>query len=541
MQSKRLSLGLDFGTESVRAVLVEIDGGRVRGQAAARYEHGVIDRALPTGGGRLPPDYALQHPGDWLSAAGKAVRAARRLAGNATIAGIGVDFTSCTMLPARGDGTPLCLLPRWSRQPLAWPKLWKHHGAKVETDRINEVARERSEPWLARYGGVVGIEWFFPKMLETLRHAPAVYRAAEVWLEAGDWFVWQLVDGPFPACSPRNLTRSTCQAGYKAQWSRDAGYPSAPFLAAVHPGLADAVQRRMPGTLRAPGAPAGRLTSAAAQRLGLTAGIPVATAIIDAHAGVPGSGVAGADTLVMVLGTSSCHMLNSRVERLAPGLAGVVADGILPGFFGYETGQASVGDAFDWVVRTVGSTHEALTREAARLPPGGVLALDWLNGCRTPLMDGRLAGAFAGLTLGTTPAHLYRAMIEATGFGVRWIVDTLRDAGVPVRRLVASGGLPRKSPLLMQIYADILGQPIRAAASDQSVALGAAMLGAIACGAGAPTRVIRAMTPRREPAPVRPRPAMRRAYEPLYRLYRDLAAGDGATAAALRALRDAAS
>jgi L-ribulokinase len=523
MPRSGVALGLDFGTESVRALLVALDG-RELGSAVARYRHGQIVERLPGSSDKLPADFALQHPADWLDGAARAVRRALRQAGigSADVRSIGVDFTSCTMLPARADGTPLCLLPELAAEPLAWPKLWKHHGAKVETERMNDVARTRNEPWLARYGGTIGLEWFFPKVYETLRAAPHVYRAAEVWLEGGDCFVWQLVGGP-----ASELPRSTCQAGYKALWNAADGYPSADYFAEVDRRLARVVPDKMPGRLVAPGCPAGELQPPAARRLGLAAGLPVSAAIIDAHAGVPGAGVAEPDTLVMVLGTSSCHMLNSQIERLVPGVAGIVRDGILPGFFGYETGQAAVGDAFDWLRRLTGQTDFAeLDRLAAELPPGadGVEALDWLNGCRTPLMDGRLRGALAGLTLAHGPQHLYRALIEATAYGLRWIVDLLREGGVPVRRFVATGGLPHHNPLLVQIYADVLGEPVRIAASRQGPALGAAILGAVAAGAkvsgfGSAAAAVRAMA-RGVGTVVRPQRAAQRAYEPLYRRYR---------------------
>ena len=232
-------------------------------------------------------------------------------------------------------------------------------------------------------------------MLETLNKRPDVYQATDVWIEAGDWLVWQLTNGPFPDCSPKKIRkRSTCQAGYKAMWNRDGGYPSREYFAAVHPKMADVAEKKMPGELRSPASRAGLLTRRAAQLLGLNAGTPVATAIIDAHAGVPGAGVGEADTMVLVLGTSACHMLNSAVEKFVPGVAGVVAEGILPGYFGYETGQASVGDAFGWLVEQFDLDHAEMMEKATRFPPGsgGVLALDWLNGCRTPLMDGRLTG-----------------------------------------------------------------------------------------------------------------------------------------------------
>ena len=300
------------------------------------------------------------------------------------------------------------------------------------------------------------LDWFFPKVLETVNQR-RVYDAAEVWLEAGDWLVCKY-DGPFPHCSTDALVRSTCQAGYKAMWNRQTGFPSADYFGALHPEMRNVVAEKMPRNTDEPGMNAGVLSGRSAALLGLRPGIPVSVAIIDAHSGVPGAAVASPSTLVMVMGTSSCHMMNSRVERMVPGVAGVVEEGILPGYFGYETGQASVGDAFAWVARTTGLSHEELNRRAESLPPGsgGVVALDWLNGCRTPLMDGRLSGAFVGVTLDTKPEQVYRAIMEATAFGVRWIVETLREAGVPCRRFVASGGLPGKSPLLMQIYSDVL-------------------------------------------------------------------------------------
>jgi L-ribulokinase len=547
MGSPCYSIGLDFGTESVRALVVDVRDGPVAGQAVDEYAHGVIDDALPTNGAKLPADYALQDPRDWLNSAAASCKSAIVAAGAkpGDVVGIGVDFTSCTMLPCRPDGTPLCLSEPFDKVALAWPKLWKHHGAKAETDRINELARQRNEPWLARYGGAIGLEWFFPKVLETLNHAPDAYGAADVWLEAGDWLVWQLIAGPYPNCSEATLIRSTCQAGYKAMWNSMTGFPTAEYFAAVHPKLADVVTAKMSGALMAPGQRAGTLTAEAAALLGLEEGIPVSAAIIDAHAGVPGAGVAEPDTLVLVMGTSSCHMMNSRVEKLAPGIAGVVEDGILPGYFGYETGQASVGDAFAWMADTLKLSHAELAEGAAELAPasGGVLALDWFNGCRTPLMDGRLSGALVGLTLNTRPPQIYRALLEATALGLKWIVETLRGAGVPVKRFVASGGLPGKSPLLMQIYADVLGEEIRLAQSEQPVALGAAILGACAAdkritGHQTIESAVRAMARQRSEIVYRPRPETREPYERLYALYRSVGNCDAPIARAMRELRD---
>jgi L-ribulokinase len=476
-----IALGLDFGTESIRALFVDLQGNE-KASAVVPYGHGQIIDYLPNTNDRLPADFALQHPLDWVDSAAKAVQAGLKSGpiDPTAVVSIGVDFTSCTMLPALKDGTPLCVDSRWATEKFAWPKLWKHHGAKSQTDRINALARERKEPWLGRYGGTIGLEWFFPKILETLENAPAVYDATEVWLEAGDWLVWQLVGG-----DASQLARSSCQAGYKGMWHRRDGFPSPEFFAALHPKMGDVVKAKMPGRMLAPGQSAGGLFSAMAERFGLPAGIPVSAATIDAHAGVPGAGAADPGTLVMVMGTSSCHMLNATVERAVPGVAGVVEDGILPGFFGYETGQAAVGDAFDWFRRAMGhDTFENLTKLAVELPPGadGVLCVDWFNGCRTPLMDGSLKGAFTGLTLSHGTHHLFRALMEASAFGLRWIVDILRESGVPVEKFIATGGLPHHNPLVVQIYADVLGSPVGVHPSKQGPALGAAILGVLAAG-----------------------------------------------------------
>jgi L-ribulokinase len=528
-----VALGLDFGTESVRALLVD-DRGKELGSATSPYAHGQITSTLPKSRKPLPPAYALQHPQDWLDSAATAVRSAMRRTklSASDVASIGVDFTSCTMLPTLADGTPLCQFKDFASEPLAWPKLWKHHGAARQTERMNAVARRRNEPFLQDYGGTIGLEWFFPKVLETLEDAPHVYAAAEVWLEAGDWFVWQLVGGP-----AAELPRSTCQAGYKALWSGKSGYPSPEFLKAVHPKLTHVVREKMPGRLLTPGQSAGQLTAKQAKRFGLSPGVAVSAAVIDAHAGVPGAGAAEPGILVMVLGTSSCHMINATEHRYVPGVSGVVEGGILPGMFGYETGQAAVGDAFDWLRRLTGQpSFDELNRAARDVPPtaDGVRCLDWLNGCRTPLMDGDLRGTFSGLTLRHEPAHLYRALMEGSAFGLRWIVDLLREHGVPVKKFVATGGLPHHNPLLVEIYADVLGEPIHVHPSKHGPALGAAILGALAASDRTPFRsasqAVRAMAgPSKEhtdrtPHVVRPNRRNKSAYAAAYEEYRSLAA-----------------
>ena len=536
-----ISLGLDFGTESVRAILVDTSGKQLA-IATSDYAHGQITERLPSSTLSLPPRYALQSPGDWLDSAAEATRAAIETAGISrdAVVGIGVDFTSCTMLPTTLDGTPLCELASFKDVPLAWPKLWKHHGAIEQTERLNRVAKQRNESFLGRYGGTIGLEWFFPKMLETIEYAPQVAAAAEVWVEAGDWFVWQLVGGP-----AETLTRSTCQAGYKAMWSASNGYPSSDYLNAVHPELARAAAECLPGVMRSPGERAGELSIAMADRLGLRAGTPVSTAIIDAHSAVPGVGAAEPGTLVMVLGTSSCHMLNSTVLSEVPGVAGIVDGGILPGMFGYETGQAAVGDAFAWLRRLLGlDSFESIANAAKSLPPGanGVRCLDWMNGCRTPLMDGALRGAFIGLGLEHGPQHLYLALMEASAFGLRWIVELLRDGGIAIDRLVATGGLPHHNRAIVEVYADVLGLDIEIHPSTQGPAIGAAVLGMIAAGSKASgfESVIDAATAMASVSAgkqdiVRSRPERTQVYNSLYRNYRRLAAH---TADSVHVLRD---
>jgi L-ribulokinase len=531
-----LFLGLDFGTESVRA-LVSDDRGRIAATAVAAYPRGQIVRGSPAGrelfDPPLPPTFALQDPDDWLTASFEAVRRATAGLDAGAVAGIGVDFTSCTVLPASSDGTPLSAGTGAGR-PHAWPKLWKHHGAGAQAAHMTEVARRRGEDWLGRYGGVIGLEWFFPKVLEVIDEDPEVAADAEVWVEGGDWFVWQLTGAPSLGGrrDAAQMVRSTCQAGYKAQWSRADGFPSAAYLDACHPALVEVVEKKVPGTFLAPGTRAGELSAAAAGRMGLREGIAVSAAVIDAHAGVPGAGVGATGTLVMVLGTSGCHMIMSDVERHIPGVAGVVGDGILPGSYGYETGQAAVGDSFEWVRRLCGADdHGALEELARHIPPGaeGLFAIDWFNGCRTPLMDGRLRGAILGADLHHGPAHLYRAMLEASACGLAWVVETLRDGGVPVDRFVATGGLPRQNALFGEVVASVLDAPVEVHQVDHGPALGAAVLGAMASGRFTDAaEAVDSMAGARSEVPpsriVLPDPDRAADHADLYRRYREMAA-----------------
>ena len=492
MAGRRYAIGVDFGSKSARAVLVDVADGLELGTEVYRYRNGVIDEHLPTPDGdvRLGPDWALQDPNDYLETFRRAVPAvlSRAAVDPADVIGIGIDFTACTMLPTRADGTPLCFLDEFRRDPHAWVKLWKHHAAQPEADDINRVAAEMGETWLSRYGGKISSEWFFPKALQILREAPDVYRAADRLIEAADWVVWQLTGVE---------TRNSCTAGYKAIWSAEDGFPRDEFFAALDPAFAGVVDEKMSRSIARLGEAAGRLSARAAAWTGLPEGIAVAVANVDAHVSAPAARVTEPGTLVAIMGTSTCHVILSDTAPVIPGACGVVRDGIVPGYFGYEAGQSAVGDIFAWFVehsvpplyhekaRTRGvSVHEVLEEEAAALRPGesGLLALDWWNGNRSVLVDADLSGLMLGMTLATTSPEMYRALIEATAFGTRTIIDAFEAGGIEVLQVVTCGGLPEHNRLLMQIYADVTGRSLRMAASAQTPALGSAMFAAVAAG-----------------------------------------------------------
>jgi L-ribulokinase len=488
----RYTVGVDFGTESARAVVVDVADGRELDVEVYKYSNGVIDVHLPAPNADvvLSPDWALQDPNDYLEAFKRAVPAAVAGAGinPAAVIGIGVDFTACTMLPTKADGTPLCFLDEFRRQPHAWVKLWKHHAAQPEADDVNRVAAEMGETWLARYGGKISSEWFFPKALQILREAPEIYRAADRLIEAADWVIWQLTGIE---------TRNNCTAGYKAIWSAEKGFPKSEFFAALDPAFANVVDDKMSRKIVRLGERAGRLSEEAAAWTGLPAGIAVAVANVDAHVSAPAAAVTGTGTLVAIMGTSTCHIVLADEAPIIPGACGVVADGVIPGLYGYEAGQSAVGDIFAWFVdncvppryherareRGVG-LHEILAEDAAALAPGqsGLLALDWWNGNRSVLVDADLSGVLLGMTLATTAPEMYRALIEATAFGTRVIIDAFEAGGISIERVVACGGLPERNRLLMQIYADVTGRTFAVAASAQTPALGSAMFAAVAAG-----------------------------------------------------------
>ena len=487
------ALGIDFGTESARAVLVDCADGSELGASVEPYAHGVIDDRLPRPDDdvELEADWALQHPSDYLESVRITVPRLLAETGVAPeeVVGIGIDFTSCTMLPTLADGTPLCALEELRREPHAWVKLWKHHAAQPEADRINAVAAERGEPWLPRYGGKISSEWFFAKALQILDEAPEVYARAARLIEACDWVVWQLTGVE---------SRSACAAGYKAMWSKRDGFPPAAFFAALDPRFERVVDEKLSRSLLPPGDRAGVLSERAAAWTGLRAGTPVAVGNVDFHGSVPATTVTSPGTLVMIMGTSNGHLLLGEELVEVEGMCGVVEDGIVPGYFGYEAGQSALGDIFAWFTRHAVppeyheaarargvDVHDVLAEEAAALLPGqsGLLALDWWNGNRSVLVDADLQGLVVGMTLATRAPEIYRALIEATAFGTRVIVEAFEQAGLRVDSIVACGGLPDRNPLLMQIFADVVDREIAVAASHQAPALGAAMFGAVAAGA----------------------------------------------------------
>jgi len=493
MSKQKVAIGLDYGTESGRAVLVDVTDGSEVASAVCLYGDGVIDNVLPDTDTPLPNDFALQNPADYFTVLRETIPAVLREAGVEAedVIGIGIDFTACTMLPVDRSGTPLCFKPEWRSNLYAWPKLWKHHAAQPEATRLNAIAVERGEAWLQRYGGKVSSEWLVPKIWETLNQAPEVYEAADRYIEAADWIVLQLTG---------EERRNSCTAGYKALWNKREGYPSREFFAALDPRLRNVVDEKLSREVYPLGQRAGRLTPEMAELTQLRPGTAVAIGNVDGHVSVPAATVVQPGRMVIIMGTSNCHMVLDTEEKLVPGMCGVVEDGIIPGYFGYEAGQCCVGDHFAWFVRNCAPAayqdkarargidlHQLLEEKAAQQMPGehGLLALDWWNGNRSVLVDAELTGMLLGATLATHAEDIYRALIEATAFGTRMIIDTFEESGVGVDEIVACGGLPERNKLLMQIYADVTGRELKVSATQQAAALGSAMFGAVAAGRAA--------------------------------------------------------
>jgi L-ribulokinase len=487
---KKYSIGVDFGTQSGRAVLVEVGTGKEIATAVKVYPHGVMDEFLPDGKTRLEPDWALEHPQDFLDVLSETILAVLKEAGvdSEDVIGIGLDFTACTILPIDEQGTPLCFYEEYKSNPHAYIKLWKHHAAQDEANSLNQIAEERGEEFLQRYGGKISSEWMIPKIWQVLDEAPEIYEKADRFIELGDWVVLRLTG---------EEKRNSCMAGYKALWHKQQGYPTNEFFKALDPRLENVVDEKLSRNIYPIGSKAGEITEEAARLTGLKPGTAVAVANVDAHVAVPAVGITEEGKMLMIMGTSTCHMILGKEEKMVSGMCGVVEDGIIPGYLGYEAGQSCVGDHFEWFVKNCVpehymkeaedrgiDIHALLSEKAQRLAVGesGLVALDWWNGNRSVLVDVDLTGMMVGLTLLTKPEEIYRALIEATAYGTRMIIETFEESGVPIYELYAAGGIADKNSFLMQVYADVTNREIRISASSQTPALGSAMFGAVAAG-----------------------------------------------------------
>ncbi len=482
---KTYTIGIDFGTLSGRCVLVDCENGQEMAESVYVYPHGVMDDHLPSGK-KLPPLFALQHPEDHLQVLRTTVRdvLSKSQIAPEQVVGVGIDFTSCTILPVDKDGTPLCLRPEFADEPHAYVKLWKHHAAQPEADELNALVAARKEAWLDAYGGRVSSEWALPKILETLRNAPKVYEQTARFMESADWIVSILVGEEI---------HSKPFAGYKALY-HNSTYPSNDFMTALDQRLDGIVGSKLSEKIAEISAPAGYLSAEGAELTGLKEGTTVAVPQIDAHAAMPALQITEAGELMLIMGTSACHIVNAAEAVDVRGICGYVPDGVIPGLVTYEAGQAAVGDIFDWFVKNCVpahykeeadsrniSLHTLLTEKAESLSVGqtGLVALDWFNGNRSVLDDSQLSGMILGLTLGTKPEHIYRALLEATAFGTKTILDALP---FPIHTIKVAGGIANKNPLLMQIYADVLDKKIGVCQSTQAAALGSAIYAAAAAG-----------------------------------------------------------
>ena len=520
----RYSIGLDFGTNSVRCLAVRLDDGEEVGTAVAPYPSGEDGILLD----RNEPELARQNPADYLIAAEEAIRkgVATAREGDAEfreedVVGIGVDTTASTPLPVDAEGKPLAMRPEFASRLSAMAWLWKDHTGHEEAAQITEAASKKRPRYLAKCGGAYSSEWFWSKILRCLRTDPEVFHAAHTWIECADWIPAALTG------TEKTPKRGICAAGHKGLFHSDwGGYPDGEFLSGIEPGLPE-MRERLPNTAETVSKIAGSLTSEWAAKTGLPEGTPVAVGAIDAHLGAVGSGIKQG-TLVQILGTSACDMAVWPLEEDLPdipGISGIVPESILPGMYGLEAGQAAVGDLFNWFVGPMNAgTHEELTRKAEALRPGqsGLLALDWNNGNRSVLTDPRLTGLLIGQTLRTEPHEVYRALIEAAAFGCLAIMWRLEEYGVEIREVVNCGGIAEKNPMVMQIYADVCGRPMKLSRSSEACALGAAICGAVASGAFPDFPSAQARLAGVKEKEFRPQAEAHKVYKQLFELYMGL-------------------
>jgi len=484
----KYTIGVDYGTLSGRAVVVRVSDGKEMASAVFEYPNAVMDEKLNATGRALAPDWALQDANDYVEVLKHAVPEAIRLAAIDAndVVGIATDFTACTILPVLEDSTPLSNLEEFRDRPHAYVKLWKHHAAQPHADRINQLGRDRNESWMPRYGGQISSEWELAKGLQLFEEDKEIYDRMYKFVEAADWIIWQL-------CG--KYVRNACTAGYKGNL-QDGEYPSKEFFAALNPGFANFAVEKLDHEIGQLGAEAGKLTAEAAEWTGLREGITVAVGNVDAHVTAPAAQATQPGQMVAIMGTSTCHVMNGDKLVDVPGMCGVVDGGIVSGLYGYEAGQSGVGDIFAWYVnnqvpaeyfaaaeKAGKSIHQHLTDLAAEEPIGahGLVVLDWHSGNRSVLVDHELSGLVVGLTLTTKPEQVYRALLEATAFGTRKIVETFQKSGVEVNEFIVAGGL-LKNKFLMQLYSDATRLPLSTIASDQGPALGSAIHAAVAAG-----------------------------------------------------------
>lgn len=534
----KYTIGLDYGTNSVRGVLVDISNGRQLATSVCEYPSGtkgvVLDDRHPLLARHNPRDYVKGFESVIVTMLEMARIEHGISAGD--IIGIGVDATGSTPIPVDGEGEPLAFQDAFADNPDAFAWLWKDHTSIAEAEEITEKARTTRPAYLGKVGGSYSSEWFWSKLLRCRRASPELFAAAWSWVEMCDW-IPALLSGE---TKPERIRRGVCAAGHKAFYHPDwGGWPDHDFLASLDPELA-----RIASTFGKKaftiGDRAGTLCREWADRLGLKEGIAIAAGAFDAHLGGVGAGIAP-NVLVRNIGTSTCDMMVSVLDQALPdipGLAGVVPESILPGYYGLEAGQSAVGDIFNWFTSVIldgcaGSSpqprkghHERLQEEAMHIPPGasGLLSLDWHNGNRTILMDQRLTGAILGLTLHSTQAEIYAALVEGTAFGARMIAERFEEAGCRIDRVINCGGIAQKSPVVMQIYADVLGKTMEVSKSSQTAALGCAIAASVVAGADAGghesfAQAVQAMTAVSDTV-YRPDPARAAVYSRLFELYR---------------------
>ncbi len=482
-------IGIDFGTLSARALLVHAKSGEEIADCEYKYPHGVMDDNIPCGK-KLNRDWALQHPQDYLDALARLIPRVIKKADLTPddIIGIGIDFTACTILPVLNDGTPLCFLPEFMQNEHAYVKLWKHHAAQDKANKINNIADRRDESWLIRYGGKISSEWSLPKLLELKEEAPDVFSKMAYFIEAGDWLTWLL-------CG--NAQRNACAAGYKGLWNKKDGNPSKEFLRELDPELENIYETKMGLPVKPSYERAGLINKKGSLLTSLNEGTAVSMSNIDGHACVPAASITAPGKMLLILGTSFVHKVLYTEEKAIPGICGVVEDGILPGYFGYEAGQCGGGDHFAWFIENsvpykyyIEAKEQGMDiygymrSKASGLKAGesGLLALDWWNGNRSVLVDADLSGLMVGMTLRTKPEEIYRALVEATAFGTKTIIDNFISSGIPITEIVAAGGIAKKDPLLLQIMSDVTDMPIYIAHTPYASALGSAIFASVAAG-----------------------------------------------------------